>query len=110
MCLYQTTGEFTGRDTCVTDVRYDSGNRLVAIGGKDCNRWHEKTEVVHSDIERVNRVFRIVEVQDESLVKLGLLLQSDADACSERYFVSKDLSANKRERAVERHRLGLNAS
>ena len=71
MCLYQITGEFTGRDACVTDVRYDSGNRLVAIGGKDCNRWHEKLKVVHSDKEQVQRVFRVVEVQDESLVKPG---------------------------------------
>ena len=93
----------------MTDVHYDSGNGVAGVG-ENCNRWHEKTEVVHSDIERVNIVFRIVEVQDESLVKLGLLLQSDADACPVRHFVSKGLSANKRERAVEGHRLGLNAS
>lgn len=55
----------------MTDVRYNSGNRFVAIGGEDCNRRHEKPKVVHSDKEQVQRVFRVVEVQDESLVKPG---------------------------------------
>lgn len=49
----------------MTDVRYDSGNRLVAIGGKDCNRWHEKLKVIYVDKERVKRVFRIVQAHDD---------------------------------------------
>lgn len=65
MCLYQITGEFTGRDTCVTDVRYDSGNRLVAIWVKNCNRRHEKLKVIYVDKERVKRVFRIVQAHDD---------------------------------------------
>lgn len=49
----------------MTDVRYDSGNRLVAIGGKDCNRRHEKLKVIYVDKERVKRVFRIVQAHDD---------------------------------------------
>lgn len=67
MCLYQITGKLTGRDACVTDVRYDSGNRLVAIGVKNCNRRHEKLKVIYVDKERVKRVFRIVQAHDDKI-------------------------------------------
>ena len=56
MCLYQITWQFTGRDTCVTDIRYDSGNGVVGIGGKNCNGRHEKLEVI--DIDKLNAEIR----------------------------------------------------
>lgn len=65
MCLYQITGKLTGRDACMTDVRYDSGNRLVAIRRKNGNRRHEKLKVIYVDKERVKRVFRIVQAHDD---------------------------------------------
>ena len=49
----------------MTDVRYDSGNRLVAIGVKNCNRRHEKLEVIDIDKERVKRILRIVQAHDD---------------------------------------------
>ena len=66
----------------------------------DCNRRHEKPKVVHSDKEWVQRVFRIVEVQDESLVKPGLclnrmriLVRSDTLATSGRRMMQADAPA-----------------
>lgn len=60
----------------MTDVRYDSGNRLVAIRRKNGNRRHEKLKVIYVDKERVKRVFRIVRAHDDIIFAAKFFPQS----------------------------------